>query len=94
MIKIILFYFLYIKRLVLDTKILPFFKYLTAPSRQIHCEGKFAISCHFGLERTSCNQQQSNQQQTQMILNGAWFFKNWLFKELAFQYLIKQTLNF
>lgn len=46
MIKIILFYFLYTKRLVLDTKILPFLKYLTASSRQIHCEGKFAMSCH------------------------------------------------
>lgn len=62
MIKIILFYFLYTKRLVLDTKILPFFKYLTA------------MSCHIALERTSCNQQQSNHQQAQMILNGAWCF--------------------
>lgn len=53
------------------------------------------MSCHIALERTSCNQQQSNQQQAQMILNAAWcFLKIGFFKELAFQYLIKQTLNF
>lgn len=71
--------------------------YLTSPCRQIHkiVRVKFARSCHIALERTSCNQQHSNQQQAQMILSAALcFLKIVFFKELAFQYLIKQTLNF